>query len=172
MSYGEPFVLGVDLDGVCGAYTEAFRAVEIRPQVTGELKAIHFEDGRNVLKGAPLFEIDKVLYEADVEKARADILKSAADILNWKAQIKRAEAELVRVDREMYVVARQLWSKTHPGKALPPDDEAGRRETVRLVLGLERMQHPQKVRRRSKTLLMHEITYFLPCDKITQIPIL
>jgi multidrug efflux system membrane fusion protein len=80
--------------------TEAFRAVEIRPQVTGELKAIYFEDGRNVLKGVPLFEIDRTLYEADVEKARADILKAVADIANWKAQIKRDEAELERVRRQ------------------------------------------------------------------------
>lgn len=48
--------------------------------------------------------------------------------------LKEAEAEADRVRRDMYVIARQLWPKTHPGKALPPDDAAGRRDTVRLVL--------------------------------------
>ena len=76
--------------------TEAFRAVEIRAQVGGELQKIHFEDGRNVLEGAKLFEIESAIYQADYEKARADVLKTAADILNWKAQIKRDEAELER----------------------------------------------------------------------------
>ena len=41
-----------------------------------------------------------------------------------------AEAEFIRVQREMYVVARQLWSHYFPGKALPPDDDSGRRETI------------------------------------------
>jgi multidrug efflux system membrane fusion protein len=103
--------------------TEAFRAVEIRPQVTGELKAIHFEDGRNVLKGAPLFEIDPVLYEADVEKARADIQKAVADIANWKAQIKRDEAELERVRRQ-YALGAAAQSDIDKAEATVDVDKA------------------------------------------------
>src|SRR5262249_16665013 len=38
------------------------------------------------------------------------------------------------VEREMYVIARQLWAATFPREPLPPDDVAGRRETVRRVL--------------------------------------
>src|SRR5271165_6156622 len=34
----------------------------------------------------------------------------------------------------MYVIARQLWSRYYFKQPLPPDDEAGRRATVRLVL--------------------------------------
>jgi uncharacterized protein (DUF885 family) len=45
-----------------------------------------------------------------------------------------AEAELNRVRNDMYVVARQLWSKHFPKHPLPPDDTAGRAETVREVL--------------------------------------
>jgi uncharacterized protein (DUF885 family) len=48
--------------------------------------------------------------------------------------LRDAEAEADRVEREMYVVARQLWAATFPGKALPPDDPDGRRETVARVL--------------------------------------
>ncbi len=48
--------------------------------------------------------------------------------------LKEAETEFARVEREMYVLARQLWSETHPGKPLPPDDEKGRADTIRLVL--------------------------------------
>ena len=44
------------------------------------------------------------------------------------------EAEFDRVQREMYVIARQLWSHYFPRQALPPDDAAGRRTTVRQVL--------------------------------------
>jgi uncharacterized protein (DUF885 family) len=45
-----------------------------------------------------------------------------------------AEAEADRVEREMYYFAKQLWAKQFPGKALPPDDEPGRRATIKSVL--------------------------------------
>jgi uncharacterized protein (DUF885 family) len=45
-----------------------------------------------------------------------------------------AEREFDRVEREMYVIARQLWGGRFPGKALPPDDPEGRRETVLRVI--------------------------------------
>jgi uncharacterized protein (DUF885 family) len=48
--------------------------------------------------------------------------------------IREAEAEADRVEREMYYVAKQLWHKRFPGKAVPPDDAAGRRATVKAVL--------------------------------------
>jgi uncharacterized protein (DUF885 family) len=48
--------------------------------------------------------------------------------------LREAEAEMERVEAEMYVIARQLWSRHFPGKALPPDDAAGRRTTIRRVL--------------------------------------
>jgi uncharacterized protein (DUF885 family) len=55
--------------------------------------------------------------------------------------LRDAETEATRVRNEMYVIARQLWSKTHPGKALPPDDEAGRETTIRQVLAVLSRDH-------------------------------
>ena len=48
--------------------------------------------------------------------------------------IRAAEDEADRVEREMYYVAKQLWAKLFPAAAVPPDDPAGRRETVKAVL--------------------------------------
>jgi uncharacterized protein (DUF885 family) len=48
--------------------------------------------------------------------------------------IRAAEEEADRVEREMYYVAKQLWHKHFPGQPVPPDDPAGRRQTVKLVL--------------------------------------
>ncbi len=48
--------------------------------------------------------------------------------------IEAAEREAVRVEAEMYYVSKQLWSRLFPDQALPPDDEEGRRETIRSVL--------------------------------------
>jgi len=52
-----------------------------------------------------------------------------------------AEAEFVRVQNEMYVVSRQLWSRYFPGKVLPPDDAAGRRETISQVTHAVSQEH-------------------------------
>ncbi|HXD85464.1 MAG TPA: DUF885 domain-containing protein [Urbifossiella sp.] len=54
-----------------------------------------------------------------------------------------AEAEADRVEREMYYVAKQLWSRVFPAKALPPDDEAGRRATIAAVLAELGKHHGQ-----------------------------
>jgi uncharacterized protein (DUF885 family) len=48
--------------------------------------------------------------------------------------LREALSEAARVEREMVVIARQLWFKLFPGRAVPPDDEPGRRELVRSVL--------------------------------------
>lgn len=52
-----------------------------------------------------------------------------------------AEEEFIRVQREMYVISRQLWSRYVPGKVLPPDDPAGRRETISLVTRAVSQEH-------------------------------
>ncbi len=44
--------------------------------------------------------------------------------------LEEAEAEFERVQLEMTVVARQLWSERFPGRPIPPDDAAGRRQLV------------------------------------------
>ena len=79
--------------------TEAYKDVYVRPEITGRLKTVHFRDGEFVTAGAPLFEIDDVLFRASVKKAEADVEKAKADIANWKAQIALAKAELRRAEK-------------------------------------------------------------------------
>ncbi len=45
-----------------------------------------------------------------------------------------AETEFAHVRRDMYVLARQLWYQYFPQQPLPPDDDAGERETVLKVI--------------------------------------
>jgi len=52
-----------------------------------------------------------------------------------------AEAEFKRVHGELCTVARQLWSSCFPGEPLPPDDDAGRRETVAKVIKAVSQEH-------------------------------
>jgi uncharacterized protein (DUF885 family) len=48
--------------------------------------------------------------------------------------LREAESEANRVRREMANVARYLWAEGFRGKPVPPDDEAGRKSLVHLVL--------------------------------------
>ncbi len=63
--------------------------------------------------------------------------------VGWDADrvLQEAEQEFVRVQRELYVISRQLWSSYFPGKTLPPDDAAGRRETIALVTQRVSQEH-------------------------------
>jgi RND family efflux transporter MFP subunit len=71
--------------------TEPFKYVEIRPQVTGELKGVYFKDGDTVREGTVLFEIDRRLYEAQQLNAVASREKAKAILLQTEADLKRAQ---------------------------------------------------------------------------------
>ncbi len=57
---------------------QAVNAAEIRPQVSGQITAIHFADGAQVKKGEALFTIDPRPYEAALTTAKAALNQSKA----------------------------------------------------------------------------------------------
>lgn len=57
---------------------QAVNAAEIRPQVSGQITAIHFTDGAQVKKGEALFTIDPRPYEAALTTAKAALNQSKA----------------------------------------------------------------------------------------------
>jgi uncharacterized protein (DUF885 family) len=61
----------------------------------------------------------------------------------WDADtlLQMAESEFTRVEQELYVVARQLWGVYFPGRVIPPDTPAGRRETVAQVIQRVGQEH-------------------------------
>lgn len=52
-----------------------------------------------------------------------------------------AKAEFDRVHSELYVISKQLWPNYFPGRTLPPDDAAGRRQTITQVIGMVNQDH-------------------------------
>jgi membrane fusion protein (multidrug efflux system) len=64
----------------------AFQSSEVRPQVSGIIKALLFKEGGMVRAGQPLYQIDPSLYRASVNQAQANLAsaqagKAAADTL-------------------------------------------------------------------------------------------
>lgn len=65
--------------------------VEIRPQVSGIIEKVNFEDGQIVTAGDVLFNIDPRPYEAAVSSARAELAAAQQDEQYAQKELKRAE---------------------------------------------------------------------------------
>jgi len=82
-----PTVLTVELPG----RTRPYAVSDVRPQVSGILKARLFEEGSQVEAGQPLYQIDDTLYRAEVESA-------AALLANARAALETARLRAERYD--------------------------------------------------------------------------
>jgi multidrug efflux system membrane fusion protein len=70
---------------------EAIDHVEIRPRVSGYLKAVHFEEGSEVAKGDLLFTIDDREYLAAAASARAQVVRAQTRVELAKQELARSE---------------------------------------------------------------------------------
>lgn len=62
------------------ATVAALNQVDIKPQVSGNITHIFFQDGQRVRKGAPLYEIDQQQYKASYEAAVANLNVTKANL--------------------------------------------------------------------------------------------
>ncbi len=70
---------------------EAVERVELRPQVSGVLTAVHFKDGSLVKKGDLLFSIDLRPFAAEVARAQAQLAGAEARAAYTGADLARGE---------------------------------------------------------------------------------
>ena len=70
---------------------EAVDRVEIRPQVSGILTAVHFKDGAMVKKGDLLFTIDPRPYAAEAARAQAQVAAAESRAAYTAADLARGE---------------------------------------------------------------------------------
>lgn len=59
--------------------TSAYETSDVRPQVSGIIKARLFTEGKIVQKGEPLYQIDPSLYRAAVDQAQANLQSAQAN---------------------------------------------------------------------------------------------
>jgi membrane fusion protein (multidrug efflux system) len=67
----------------------AFRSVELRPQVTGTVRSIHFDPGQRVQEGELLFVIDPRPYEASLAKEQAALADAQATLARARQDVER-----------------------------------------------------------------------------------
>lgn len=70
---------------------EPIHRIDIRAQVKGYLKKIHFKEGQEVPKGALLFEIDATFYQAEFDLADAAVNQAAVRTKRLKSDYDRAK---------------------------------------------------------------------------------
>lgn len=73
------------------ARLESRDEVQISALVSGELVAIHFDEGQRVEAGAPLFEIDPTPFEARVAAAVADVARAQTTLDNDRKTLARGQ---------------------------------------------------------------------------------
>ncbi|HEY4147877.1 MAG TPA: efflux RND transporter periplasmic adaptor subunit, partial [Chitinophagaceae bacterium] len=85
------------------ATTVALNEVQIRPQVTGYITGIYFQDGQHVTKGQKLYSVDQQQYRAGYDQ-------SVANLNVAKANLAKAQQDADRYDelQKKDAVARQI----------------------------------------------------------------
>ena len=83
---------------------EAVDAVQIRPRVSGYIRRVAFDEGKEVRKGEVLFEIDPRPYQADLARAEAELehAQSAAALAASEVQRAGKLVDLQAISREDY----------------------------------------------------------------------
>ncbi len=105
----------VPLDIAAIGNVEAYAAISIRSQVTGQLQEIHFREGDYVKAGQVLFTLDRRPFEAALAQAQANLTRDKAILVQAEAQLKRdaatAEYQQVSAERQIQLNARGIISK-------------------------------------------------------------
>lgn len=89
----EPVSLTSELSG----RTSAFLVSEVRPQVSGVIKARLFQEGSIVRAGQPLYQIDPATYAASLSSAKAGLAQAQAAYVSAKLKADRYK-ELVAIN--------------------------------------------------------------------------
>jgi membrane fusion protein (multidrug efflux system) len=77
---------------------EAINRVEIRARVTGYLEEVLFKEGDLIKEGAPLYSIEKGVFQDAVEQAQGALERSKAAKILTEVNLKRAEELLAKND--------------------------------------------------------------------------
>ncbi|AVA37525.1 MULTISPECIES: efflux RND transporter periplasmic adaptor subunit [Cupriavidus] len=74
----------------------AMQTVEVRPQVSSTVRAVHIKEGQSVKPGDLLFSLDTRMDEANLDKARAQLMRDQADLSDARRTLTRSQELLQR----------------------------------------------------------------------------
>ena len=119
---------------------EAVNRVEIRARVQGFLEEVLFKEGDPIGEGAPLYRIEKGLFQAAVEQAEGALTRSKAAKTLTEAQLARAE-DLLAKNAGTAVARDQAVAADEQAKGQILSDEASL-QTAKINLGYTEIVAP------------------------------
>jgi RND family efflux transporter MFP subunit len=69
----------------------ALSSVDVKPQVSAQVLAVHVKEGQFVRPGQPLFTLDARIDQANLKKAEAQLLKDEATLADARRQLARSQ---------------------------------------------------------------------------------
>jgi membrane fusion protein, multidrug efflux system len=119
---------------------EAINRVEVKARVTGYLDALIFKEGDTVKEGAPLYHIEKGLFEAAVKQAQGALERAKSAKVLTEIQLKRAE-ELLKTSSGTVVARDQALAADDQSKGAILEAEANL-QTAQINLGYTDIASP------------------------------
>lgn len=116
----------VELSAELAGRTVAYQTAEVRPQVTGIVKARAFTEGSDVKAGQLLYQIDPASYQAALDSAKAALAKAEANATTARLKAGRYD-ELAGID----AVSKQLRDDTQAALKQAQADVAAATAAVR-----------------------------------------
>lgn len=119
---------------------EAIDQVDVRPQVSGKLIAVHFKDGSLVNKGDLLFTIDPRPFEAELNRAKAQLASAQAQVTYSSANLGRNQ----RLIQSNAIAHQELDQAENEARSANANLQAAKAavETARLNLEYTRITAP------------------------------
>ncbi|QHH92637.1 efflux RND transporter periplasmic adaptor subunit [Acinetobacter gyllenbergii] len=119
---------------------EAIDQVDVRPQVSGKLIAVHFKDGSLVNKGDLLFTIDPRPFEAELNRAKAQLASAEAQVTYSSANLGRNQ----RLIQSNAIAHQELDQAQNEARSANANLQAAKAavETARLNLEYTRITAP------------------------------
>lgn len=119
---------------------EAVNRVEIRARVQGFLEAVLFKEGDPIQEGAPLYRIEKGLFQAAVEQAEGALTRSKSAKTLTEVQLQRAE-DLLAKNAGTAVARDQALAADEQAKGQILSDQANL-DTAKINLGYTEIATP------------------------------
>ena len=108
----------IDLSGL--GQVQAFNEAMIRPQVSGQITSVDYNEGQLVQKGALLVKIDPLPYQARLDQAKAALAKDEAHLSNAEANLGR----YTPLAHEGFVSTQQMQTQQSMASQASADVEA------------------------------------------------
>ncbi len=84
------------------AYVQAY-VVQISPQVEGQVVQVHVQNGSQVKKGAPLYQVDARPYQHKVDNLRALLVQTQAEIKQLESQLDAQKAIIQQREADVHL---------------------------------------------------------------------